>query len=162
MYMSSRVGEEIDAVITGVEHFGIFCQGVEIPVEGMVHVTALPRDDFYDHDSASISLIGRRTGKEYRLGDPIRVVVAFVDVYGRLRYFRVVPDSGRRAPSTGRRAGARSSRSRQSRASNERRSRKKESDAGRDAGRGDRRRGKSKRPAAGGKRSRTGGRKRRR
>jgi len=95
-YMSTRVGEEIEAIITGVEHFGIFCQGLEIPVEGLVHVTALPREDFYDHDSASIALIGRRTGKEYRLGDHIRVVIALVDIDRRVLDFRMAESSGRR------------------------------------------------------------------
>jgi ribonuclease R len=103
MYMSSRIGEELDAVITGVEHFGIFCQGVEIPVEGMIHISALPRDDFYDHDQQSISLIGRRTGKEYRLGDAIRVVVALVDVDRRVLDFRIADGTSRPARSAKRR-----------------------------------------------------------
>jgi ribonuclease R len=48
-YMSERIGEEMDAFITGVESFGMFCQGVEIPAEGMIHLSALA-DDFYMFD----------------------------------------------------------------------------------------------------------------
>jgi ribonuclease R len=84
------VGEELDAVITGVEQFGIFCQGLEIPVEGMVHISALDADDFFDYDAATFSLVGRRKGKQYRLGDRVRVSVAHVDVDRRQLDFRVV------------------------------------------------------------------------
>ncbi len=37
-YLRERIGEEMDAVITGVEDFGLFAQGVELPAEGLVHV----------------------------------------------------------------------------------------------------------------------------
>lgn len=92
-YMSDRIGEELDAVITGVERFGLFCRGVELPVEGLVHITALDADEFFAHDRASISLVGRRTGRRYRLGDRVRVVVAHVDVDRRALDFRLVTDS---------------------------------------------------------------------
>lgn len=90
-YMAERVGEEMEAVITGVESFGIFCQGLEIPVEGRVHISALDGGDYFDHDRSTFSLVGRRSGKQYRLGDRIRVAVAMVDVDRRLLELRVVP-----------------------------------------------------------------------
>ncbi len=40
--MNERIGEELDAVITGVEDFGIFVQGTAIPAEGLLHTSALP------------------------------------------------------------------------------------------------------------------------
>ena len=87
-YMSHRLGEELDAVITGVQDFGFFCQGTKIPAEGMVHVTSLG-DDYYYYDETAQSLIGRRSGKEYRLGGPVKVVVARVDVDRRQLDFRL-------------------------------------------------------------------------
>ena len=89
-YMADRIGDEMDAVITGVERFGIFCQGVEIPVEGLIHITALDPDEYFDHDRTTFSLIGRRSGKQYRLGDRVRVTVAHVDVDRRELDFRLV------------------------------------------------------------------------
>lgn len=102
-YMSERIGEELDAIITGVERFGLFCQGIEIPVEGLVHVSALdPDDDFY-YDAKTYSLIGRRSGREYRLGDQVRVHVAHVDVDARVLDFRMVPaKKGRRGTKSAR------------------------------------------------------------
>jgi len=90
-YMKDRVGDEMDAFITGVEQFGVFCQCVEIPVEGLIHVSVLEADDRFDYDQTTISFSGRRTGRTYRLGDPIRVVVARVDVDRRELDLRLAP-----------------------------------------------------------------------
>lgn len=95
-YMAERVGEEMDAVITGVERFGIFCQGVEIPVEGLIHIAALDPEEYFDHDRTTFSLVGRRTGKTYRLGDRVRVTVAHVDVDRRELDFRLVITSSKK------------------------------------------------------------------
>lgn len=92
-YMSERIGEEMDAIITGVESFGMFCQGIAIPAEGMIHLSALA-DDFYVFDQATRRLTGSRTKREFRLGDPIRVVVAAVDIDRRMLDLRPVADSG--------------------------------------------------------------------
>ena len=88
-YMESRVGDEIDAFITGVESFGMFCQGVSIPVEGMVHISALT-DDFYTFDSATRTLTGDRRKQRYRLGDSVKVIVTNVDLDRRKLDFHVV------------------------------------------------------------------------
>ena len=50
-YLSTRIGTTLEAVVTGVEEFGLFVQGVELPAEGLVHVTSLA-DDFYRFDRA--------------------------------------------------------------------------------------------------------------
>ena len=91
-YMSGRIGQEMDAIITGVESFGMFCQGVEIPAEGMIHLSAL-NDDFYIFDQATRRLTGSKTHREYRLGDPIRVLVASVDIDRRQLDLRVADTS---------------------------------------------------------------------
>ena len=67
-YLSDRIGEEMDAVVTGVESFGLFVQGVELPAEGLVRVDALS-DDYYPFDRGTHTLTGRRSGNRYRLGD---------------------------------------------------------------------------------------------
>lgn len=90
-YYEDKVGEEMDAFITGVESFGMFCQGTEVPAEGMIHITALT-DDFYRFHQASRTLTGEKTKNEYRLGDRIRVVVAAVDVDRRELDLRIVLD----------------------------------------------------------------------
>jgi len=93
-YLSTRIGTTLDAVVTGVEEFGLFVQGVELPAEGLVHVTSLS-DDFYRFDRASHTLSGYRSGNKYRLGDSVTVSVARVDVDRRELDFRIVSRTGR-------------------------------------------------------------------
>ena len=96
-FLKDKIGLEMDATITGVERFGLFCQGIEIPAEGLIHITALDRDEFYDFDEATFSLVARRSGRRYRLGDRVLVCVAHVDVDRRSLDFRIVPE-GKKAP----------------------------------------------------------------
>lgn len=95
-YLSERIGEELDAVITGVEQYGLFAQGIELPAEGLIHVTSLA-DDYYQYDRPSHTLSGRRSENQFRLGDRVRVVVAQVDVDRRELDFRLVERRGRHA-----------------------------------------------------------------
>jgi ribonuclease R len=77
--MLDKVGEEYPGVITSVTSFGIFVELSDIFVEGLVHVTSL-KNDYYHFDPAHHRLLGERTHKMYRLGDPIRVQVVRVDL----------------------------------------------------------------------------------
>ncbi|MCA9097961.1 MAG: RNB domain-containing ribonuclease, partial [Planctomycetaceae bacterium] len=87
-YLSTRIGEQMSAVITGVKEFGFYCQGIELPAEGLVPIATLA-EDFYDYEQSAHSLIGRRTGHQYRLGDEIHVEVARVDLNRRILEFRI-------------------------------------------------------------------------
>jgi ribonuclease R len=78
-HLAEKIGQEFHAIVVGVEDFGIFCRLVELPVEGLVHVTSLA-DDYYYLESQTHTLIGRRSGRRHRLGDRIAVRVAHVDV----------------------------------------------------------------------------------
>ena len=86
---ASKIGQELDAVITGVEDFGIFAQGVELPAEGLVPIESLD-DDRYQFDERIHALIGRREGNTYRIGDPVRVEIVHVDIERRELDFRLV------------------------------------------------------------------------
>lgn len=88
-YLSTRIGEEMDVVVTGVESWGLFLQGVELPAEGLLHVEGLP-EDCYTFDRVSHTLAGRRAGNLYRLGDLMRVAVARVDLERRELDFRLL------------------------------------------------------------------------
>jgi ribonuclease R len=87
-YMSTRIGEEMEAIVTGVESFGLFVQGVQLPAEGLLSIDSLS-DDYYDFDRASHTLCGRRAGNSFRLGDLLRVAVARVDLERRELDFRL-------------------------------------------------------------------------
>ena len=101
LFLSSRTGEEMNAVVTGVESFGLFVQGLEMPAEGLVALASLP-DDSYRFERTSHTLIGRRAGNSFRLGDRVRVTVFRVDLERRTLDFRLVEVGGRVARGGGR------------------------------------------------------------
>ncbi len=88
-YLSDQIGLQMDALVTGVENFGLFVQGVDLPAEGLIRTESLA-DDYYTFDRATHSLTGRRFGNRYRLGDRLRVVVTRVDPLRRELDFRLL------------------------------------------------------------------------
>ena len=111
-YFSDRIGEEMEAVVTGVEPFGLFAQGVEIPVEGLVPISNLP-DDHYRFDRAGRTLTGYHSPNEFRLGDLVSVRVARVDANRRQLEFQLIENlrtGGKRRPQTKKKAKSRVSR----------------------------------------------------
>jgi ribonuclease R len=78
-YLEEHVGRVFHAIIVGVEDFGLFCRLVELPVDGLIHVTTLA-DDHYYVEPGTHTLVGRRSGRRHRLGDREQVRIARVDV----------------------------------------------------------------------------------
>ena len=76
-YMSKRIGEIFDGVISGVTNWGFY---VELPntVEGLVHVNEL-HGDYYVFNEERMELKGEMSGKTYKLGQKIQVVVTGTD-----------------------------------------------------------------------------------
>jgi ribonuclease R len=89
-YLESRIGEELEGTITGVDRYGFFVRGTQLPAEGLVHISTLTDHDYFDFDRGSLTLTGRRSGRVYRLGDRVVVAVAHVDVDRRELDFRLV------------------------------------------------------------------------
>ncbi len=87
-FMNSRIGERMQAHITGVEHFGFFVMGKDIPAEGLVALNSLEGGQ-YDYDEAAHAIVGRQ-GASYALGDTVEVEVASVDLDRRELDFRVI------------------------------------------------------------------------
>ncbi len=77
-YLRDHIGEEFDAIISGIIHFGLFVKIIENLAEGLVKIRDL-EGDFYVYDEKKYSLIGRNSKKQFRLGDKIRVKLIRVD-----------------------------------------------------------------------------------
>lgn len=88
-FMKDRIGEEFDAVATGVLEFGVFVQIKGLQVDGLVHVTSLPKDYFRFHESDR-TLVGERTGLRFSIGDELRVRLVRVDPSDRKIDFELV------------------------------------------------------------------------
>ena len=93
MYLSSKLGEQLDAVITGVADYGFFAQAERFPAEGLVHISSLV-DDYYWFDEPSHTLEGRRSKRRFRLGDRVKVEVARVDIARRMLDLRLANSPG--------------------------------------------------------------------
>ena len=95
-FMLEKVGERFAGIVSGVAEFGVFVELDDIFVEGLVHVTSLP-GDYYLYDAAHHMLTGRASGREYRIGQPLEVMVARVDLDERKIDFELagVAASGR-------------------------------------------------------------------
>jgi ribonuclease R len=78
-YLHNKLGEEFHAVISGVANYGIFVELTDILAEGLIRARDL-EGDFYVLDEKKYSLIGRRTKKQFRLGDKITVKLVRVDL----------------------------------------------------------------------------------
>lgn len=77
-YMADHIGEEFDGTVSSVMKFGLF---IELPntVEGLVHISRMD-DDYYQYVEQFMALVGRRTHRTYKMGQPIRVKVVNVDI----------------------------------------------------------------------------------
>jgi ribonuclease R len=95
-FLKDRIGEEMDAVISGVESFGLFAEGVSLPAGGFIPLDSLPRDR-YQFDRGSRTLTGFRSGNRFRLGDRVRIRVVSADPDRREVEFALVSGKPRQA-----------------------------------------------------------------
>lgn len=71
-FLAGRIGEEFDAVISGVSERGLYIEEQTTRADGMINIRNVG-DDYFEYDEKHFRLVGRRTKKSYQLGDPIRV-----------------------------------------------------------------------------------------
>ncbi len=71
-FLAGRVGEEFDAVISGVTDRGLYVELAETHADGMVKIRDVG-NDYFEYDEKHYRLVGRRTRTAFQLGDPIRV-----------------------------------------------------------------------------------------
>ncbi|MEW6662601.1 MAG: ribonuclease R [Bacillota bacterium] len=90
-YMQAHLGEVYPGHVSGVMPFGLFVE-LDNTVEGLVHVSTMT-DDYYQYHEKQLAMSGRHTGKTYRLGTPVTVQVARVDVDKRQVDFELIEDA---------------------------------------------------------------------
>jgi ribonuclease R len=92
-YMQERVGEEYSGLVSGVVDFGLFVQLEGLQVDGLLHVTALGQD-YFTRDRSGYRLVGRSSGKVFKLGDRLRVRVSNVSLDDRRVDFELAGAAG--------------------------------------------------------------------
>ncbi len=94
-FMQDKIGETYDGFVSGVVPFGMFVELETWFVEGLVHVATLT-DDRYELVEERHLLRGRRRGRIFRVGDPVRVRVASVSIERKQIDFVLADDRGTR------------------------------------------------------------------
>lgn len=72
-FMKQFVGDEFPAVISGVAGFGFWAETVEHKCEGLVSIQSLLDYDDFRHIDTEYALVGRRSGRRFRMGDKVTV-----------------------------------------------------------------------------------------
>lgn len=93
-YMGDHLGQEYEGMISGVTEWGLYVELNDNKCEGLVPVRDLA-DDYYDIDEKNYSLVGRRKGIRYRLGDTVKVRVVRINLERKQLDFVLVDDSQR-------------------------------------------------------------------
>jgi len=78
-YMSKRVGQIFEGVISGITEWGMYVEETKTKCEGMVRLRDMT-DDFYIFNEKKIELVGKDKHKRYRLGDPVKIKVKATDL----------------------------------------------------------------------------------
>ena len=89
LYMQPRIGETFDATISTALEFGLFVQLKDMPIDGLVHISAIP-GDYWELEDGGMGLVGQRTGRRWQLGQSVRVRLNRVDLTQRQIDFELV------------------------------------------------------------------------
>lgn len=92
VYMADKVGFEFDGLISGVSKWGVYVELLDSKVEGMVRMSDM-QDDFYFLDEENYQVRGQRYGKEFKLGDPVRIKVKDISVQKKQLDFLFVQEN---------------------------------------------------------------------
>ena len=88
-FMSDKIGRVFKALISGVAEWGIYAEIEENKCEGLIPMRELD-DDFYEFDEKNYCIRGRRSKREYRLGDEIEVKVVTANLERKQLDFSIV------------------------------------------------------------------------
>lgn len=81
-WLKDRVGDRFAVSVSGIVPFGLFVRVAELGIDGLVHVSSLPRD-YYHADAGGSALTGENSGRSYRLADRLQVQLTSVSVRER-------------------------------------------------------------------------------
>ena len=96
-FMQDRVGEEFDGMVLNPAKFGLFVELTDLFVEGLVPIESLA-DDRYTYRENTHEVVGVHTGRVYRAGDQVRVILDRVLALERKLQFAMVQESILNAP----------------------------------------------------------------
>ena len=90
-FMQDKIGLEFDGHISGVTDWGMYVEIEPTKIEGMVSLREI-KSDFFEFDEKAYCLRGRRSGRIFRLGDPVRIRVKMTSLEQRLLDYELVEE----------------------------------------------------------------------
>jgi ribonuclease R len=94
-FMAERVGEDFDALIISTTKYGLFVELTDLFIEGLVPIDTLP-DDQYTYQENVRKVVGKRTRREFSIGDKVRVILDRIDANDRKLQFSLMEQAPRR------------------------------------------------------------------
>jgi len=95
-YMKDLVGEEFEGVISGVASFGFWVETIEHKCEGLVSLNSLMEYDDFRLMEGEYALVGKRSGRKFRMGDKVTIKVVSANLAKRqLDYEWVLTGKGK-------------------------------------------------------------------
>ncbi len=89
LFMREKIGQPYDGIISHITSYGFYVELFDVFVEGLVMLSTL-YDDYYAFDEEKFRLIGRKTHKQFRIGDHVKVRVETADVEKNLLHFALI------------------------------------------------------------------------
>lgn len=89
-YMMQHIGEVFDGVISGVAPFGFWVETIETKCEGMISLQSLASIDEFRYSETEYALIGIHTGRRFRFGDTVTILVAAANLQKRQLDYELV------------------------------------------------------------------------
>lgn len=90
-FMQDKIGQIFTGKVSGLTDWGMFVELDNTGVEGMVSLASI-KDDYYQFDEESFSLIGKGKGKRFMLGDRVTIMVTRANVDQKILDFDLVPE----------------------------------------------------------------------
>jgi ribonuclease R len=90
-FMSERVGQDFDALIISTTKYGLFVELADLFIEGLVPIDTLPGDE-YTYQENVRKIVGKRTHRQFSIGDRVRVILDRVDGNERKLQFSILED----------------------------------------------------------------------
>ena len=91
-FMMDKIGEEYEGHVSGITEWGMYVEIEPTKIEGMVSVRDI-RSDFFEFDEPRYRLVGKRSRKQFRLGDPVRIRVKNANLEQRLLDFELIEET---------------------------------------------------------------------
>jgi ribonuclease R len=95
-FMTERVGQDFDALVVSTAKYGLFVELADLFIEGLVPIDTLPGDEYIYQETVR-KIVGKRTRREFSIGDGVRVTLDRVDASERKLQFSIVEEE-RHAP----------------------------------------------------------------